>query len=559
MNLSSPNIQTEFDASLETATPQNQPGFLAKMDEQIDALPSLDAPYKAWAKKDLRQRAQEGRSDLMEKYVFYDRMAKIREDILKNVSPQKRPAVHKIIDELLNQSTQGRGREIKAESMKRIEKICREYASNKSLLRFTLERFEGEVGKRVYNILNQEDRAPYEKYYARVFTPEFWHLWENASLTPQEFPHIRSEFLYFSPLDLQQHVTLDEVKKIPPAFYKALIEEVNDTFRNGVFPLAEKKKAVAEFKKLKPTDLYDGLLKLLSLRQRQEKSQVQFLLQRAELEGLIREQKKEAAQKKLEFLVATYGEKVAGSYKTKIESLLTETTKEKASGKNLSEKPDASEILRDIKHNIFTGTEESLTQARRDTRKLGFIDPREATRQQELIDRKLQTLKGSNESQKKNDKQAELGLEKQMKIKFIDGCIEHARRTKEAAAELGIPTDHPDFWSPEGCKNRVKWLKGNGKWDEYAKLNAQDKNIPSQKKGSMHYRWLDLRTGSNLTAGKAEQGLKYLDRYKDSGYRIAALGAGFSVDWKSYGSPTYDPDRFIDMCNAEKARIESSK
>lgn len=560
MNLSSPNIHTDFDPSLESSVPTTDQSALQKMDANIDALYFLDSEYKAWAKKDLRERVGGQENDLMQKYVFYDRMAKFREDILQNVAPSKRPAVHRIIDELLNQSTHGRGREMKAESMKRIEKICREYASNKSLLRFTLERFEGAVGQKVYSVLNKDDRPKYEKYYEKVFTPEFWNLWENASITPQEFPHIRSEFLYFSPLDLQQHVTLSEVKSIPASFHRAILAEVQDTFR-GVFPLAEKKKALADFKSLKPTELHDGLLKLLGLRQKQEKAQVQFLLHRSELEGYIKGEQKESAQKKLEALIKIYGEDVLKNYKGKVESLREEKSESKTPNQP-QQSPDQqrAKLLQNIKHNIFTGTSTSLDLARNDARKLGSLDPLEAQRQKDRIQEKSQALKAKNESQgNSTDRKEGLGLEKQMKIKFIDGCIEHARKTKEAAAELGVPTDDPDFWSPEGCKDRVAWLQKHGKWDEYKKLNAQDKNIPSQKKGSMHYRWLDLRTGSNLTAGKAEQGLKYLERYKDSGYRIAALGAGFSVDWKSYGSPTYDPDRFIDMCNAEKARIESTK
>ncbi|MCF7918264.1 hypothetical protein K9L27_04725, partial [Candidatus Gracilibacteria bacterium] len=121
-----------------------------------------------------------------------------------------------------------------------------------------------------------------------------------------------------------------------------------------------------------------------------------------------------------------------------------------------------------------------------------------------------------------------------------------------------IPKDDPHYWGLEGVRHRVAWLKKNHLWSDYKRFNESDKNMPSKTYAEgFRFRWLDLKTGTNLSPPRAEDGLRYLDRFEQSGYPIAALAGAFSVNWKGASSPVYKPEQFILMVEQELSRVRN--
>ncbi|MBT3349613.1 hypothetical protein HN954_03480 [bacterium] len=210
--------------------------------------------------------------------------------------------------------------------------------------------------------------------------------------------------------------------------------------------------------------------------------------------------------------------------------------------------------LRDTKMPQFE-REQILEKSKRDQK----IEKNEVQEKSKLergaVEKKIKEKKSQEKPkpEKSREKKLDVGSEKQKRIEFLDKCIEHARKVDE---EDVMPKEDPKVWSIEGVRNRRHWLHDTNKWSEYVALNRSDKNIPKNADPTgFRHRWLNVETGSNLTGAKAEQGLKYLQRYKDSGYKIAALAGAFSLNWRGASSPTYSPQRFIDKIQEERSKI----
>jgi hypothetical protein len=139
----------------------------------------------------------------------------------------------------------------------------------------------------------------------------------------------------------------------------------------------------------------------------------------------------------------------------------------------------------------------------------------------------------------------------------LERCIEHAKKIIEECGRLGIPKDDPKFWGLEGVRNRVAWLRNHGQWETYTKFNMSDKNMPSRtQNGGFRFRWVDSR-GSELTPAKAEEGTKYLNRYRESGYALATLAGVFSMNWKGSSSPVYTPEKFILLVQDQLSKVKA--
>jgi len=173
-------------------------------------------------------------------------------------------------------------------------------------------------------------------------------------------------------------------------------------------------------------------------------------------------------------------------------------------------------------------------------------------REEEATDKK-------QESEDKPVIKIETSLEKETKIKFLERCIDHAQRVLEMCEQRGIPKDDPKFWGEEGIKNRVKWLEDHGFYNMYKTFNASDRNMPKQERvKGVRFRWLDAQRGSNLSFSRAHEGLKYLQRYKESGYEIATLAGGFSCDWNTNGPNYRTPEKFILLVTEELNKVRGT-
>ena len=172
------------------------------------------------------------------------------------------------------------------------------------------------------------------------------------------------------------------------------------------------------------------------------------------------------------------------------------------------------------------------------------------------------------EEQEKKEKEREeklendgsgLSAEKKLILDFYEKIIEHAEKVIEECPSWGVDPNDIDFWGREGIKNRTHMLKKRGQWNDYVKFNSNDPNIPSNARGDgFRFRWLNVNTGSRISGGGADAGIKYMQRYKESGYMLCALAGGFSIDWTGPDSMTYTPVEFLEKMHALKSGLLSN-
>ena len=199
-----------------------------------------------------------------------------------------------------------------------------------------------------------------------------------------------------------------------------------------------------------------------------------------------------------------------------------------------------------------------LIEAKAAAKKLYGLDNEKAQNQIDQINKEM-NKKSDKDKEKDSESDNENSEEKQKKIDFLEKSIEHAKKVMEACDQIGIPKNDPAFWGPEGVKNRVLWLKKHGLYDTYQKFNGSDPNIPKDAQtGGFRFRWMDSR-GTELNGSRATDGMKYLVRYKESGYILAAIAGAFSVNWKSASSPTYTPDKYIIKVEEQLTDIKGKK
>ncbi len=171
-----------------------------------------------------------------------------------------------------------------------------------------------------------------------------------------------------------------------------------------------------------------------------------------------------------------------------------------------------------------------------------------------------QKKKEQEEKKDQKEKHLDIGKEKEIIMDFYDRCISHAQKVAEEGKEWGVQPNDLEFWGQEGVKNRVKILKKKGHWKDYVKFNTNDKHIPSTARGDgFRFRWLNADTGSRISAARAESGIKYMRRYKESGYQLCVLAGAFSIDWTGSDSPVYTPIQFIEKMQGLKTSLQGKK
>ncbi len=99
-------------------------------------------------------------------------------------------------------------------------------------------------------------------------------------------------------------------------------------------------------------------------------------------------------------------------------------------------------------------------------------------------------------------------------------------------------------------------LKKRGTWNDYVRFNSNDKYIPSNARGDgFRFRWLNVNTGSRISAAGADSGIKYMQRYKESGYQLCVLAGAFSIDWAGGDSPVHTPVQFLEKMKSLRSEL----
>ena len=423
----------------------------------------------------------------------------------------------------------------------------------------------------------------FNENYSQVFTTEFWKV--KDKFNPMELPNFTSSFNFQSEKSFLTRMSLSDLKKQPKVLKKALSIDLNEQL-SEYFNADERKNMTAKFKAFSAKKLTDQMQLVLEVRQQKDRKRQQAQkvfrgLQRSYFSGDPR-----GAHAGLERLEKKYGKGVLsflGEKKfgqllelkmmriTELEKQLktVPNPKRKISiQKQLQElgqaqtivesgvsKDEKEEKKRDIESQVKTLRSQGQYEAAKSVAKqLRGLNDVKAELLVSEINREIE--RKESEKVVSDTKESGNSLEKAKKIEFLEKSIEHAEKVMEACAQVGIPTSDPKFWSPDGIKNRVQWLKDHGLYSMYQKFNGSDPNIPKDAQaGGFRFRWMDSR-GGDLTMSRAEDGMKYIRRYKESGYILAALAGAFSINWKGMSSPTYPPDRYITLLNAEITKIK---
>lgn len=203
--------------------------------------------------------------------------------------------------------------------------------------------------------------------------------------------------------------------------------------------------------------------------------------------------------------------------------------------------------------------EKRKTRTEEEKKKQDELEKKEQQKKEQtgLVQKKeLQKKEEEEKKKKEKEKGVDLGAEKQKILEFYDKAIEHAEKVKEECANWGVRPDDIDYWGQEGAKNRMSLLKKRGTWNDYVRFNSNDKYIPSNARGDgFRFRWLNANTGSRISAAGADAGIKYMQRYKESGYQLCVLAGAFSIDWAGSDSIVDTPVRFLEKMHSLRSNL----
>jgi len=513
---------------------------------------------------------------IKERIDFYEHVAEIRASILQDVPKDKREPIMRAIEEITNEPTHGRGRAEKLEKIKRVQKTVEAYKQEKINIRFLLEEtMHNAASLEVARILSEDVFKEVDK----VFPDSFWRLADEMS--PQDFPNFAATFNF----TLRETFSHEESEEVVKDFSEKLRESAlldAEEMLSGFFSEEEQEKRLKILESLGLDKLAIMLKFLISLRKERKNRQEKAKKLMALAQSLFFERDARGADSAIAEMKEEFGEEVVaslneGKFVTKLNLVLIhigrverqlESEKNKTRRKKLIAELSELQVENDFSNeegeedsderekeieNIVNEAREFKEQgdfraAELSLRRLKRLDPVRAEKEISAI----RAEQSAKKEETKKEGTENVSEEKEIKIEFLEKCIEHAEAIKEVCSELGIPTDDPDFWGLEGVRGRVQWLVDNHKWSDYRRFNESDRNMPSKEyAGGFRFRWLDLKTGTNLTYSAAESGIEYLARYKESGYEVAALAGAFSVDWKGSSSPVYTPDEFISITNKE--------
>ncbi len=163
---------------------------------------------------------------------------------------------------------------------------------------------------------------------------------------------------------------------------------------------------------------------------------------------------------------------------------------------------------------------------------------------------------GKNEETEDETEVVDESAEKAQKRIEFTKLIEHAEKTKEAAANLNLPNSD-EYWKES--KKRIELLKESSQWPHYQKLNAGDPNIPSNSKKmdgeTLRPRWVNVKP-NNLNIKRSEDTCSHLKTLEESGYELSAMMGFFSINWQNENSRLYTPDEYISKMRFELANLD---
>ena len=555
----------------------------------IDSLSYLDDVDRYWARKDAKESLAKGEdsNELKEKYQFYDQIAELQQQIVKNIPSSKQEEVLNIIRQVTSKPTGGSDRQMKLEHVLRVKRTVDAFRENQVTLQFLVQEkiTSGNVHFGVAQILSEDLFKNVEK----MFPDRFWKL--SDKMTPGDFPNFTVAFNFALKESFTHGESVSKLKDFSEKIKKSILEDAEGTLSEFFSPKA-KSAHLQSLKKIsadKPVKFLEKMLEIQSQREKQEsESQKEF----QHVHNLFTSKNPKGAKGIVDTLKKKFGDNVFDSLRqkgfiTKLETILlrigalekqlkseenpTARKKieqqlsklqepEKTVVQDVATPEDGKKKIQNILQEIDTYRQQGdLKSAEHSAQKLRSLDAERAAK--ELAKIKSAQAKKDSQSEKKEESSevSESSEMKQKKIQFLEMTKEHARKVMEECGQLGIPKDSEAFWGLHGVRNRMQYLKDNGLWSAYNRFNSSDRNMPSRTyEGGFRFRWVNLDTGTNLNTTKAQRGTDYLRQRKESGYAIAALAGVFSVNWKGHSSPVYTPERFISFVEAELSRVRGS-
>ena len=581
-------LQTKSEAELELQISGQQEAI----EVFIQSLPHASPEDKAWNLQDAQKRLAEGESieDLKQKYAFYDGIAVLRDQMLANISPEKRRPVLQQIQDIIEVRTDGTGREMKREKIETIKQAVELFLKEQTLRRHRVWRTQHlpPLGVQVYKALLAKDADRFKSEYEDVFTKDFWS--GIYGIFSKDFPSVVKAFPYPTENDfLSAFTSLDELKN----FLENLKNSAENDVKTNVSEFFSEEEAKALLERLKNVKLQKpaDLIKLLhEVHDTKVKKTEDAKRSFENLRRLNISRDFEAAYSELESMEKKFGKGVMsglGQQRFR-DGLMVDYAREQKLKKEAEKAKGAKKLKIEKKIEEQKNTEasretkEKLTKAEKEEKsktlntqidecleRNDFIGAKAAVRRLERVDQEAsnQAMKRINEEAQKDSKEREkpaesidTSFEKQMKVEFLERCIEHMKKVLDQCNVLGIPKDDPAFWGMDGVKNRVAWLQKNGLYETYKKFNGSDPHVPSTAQaGGFRFRWLDLKTGQRLTASSAESGIKFLKRFKDSGYQLAVLAGAFSMNGKGGSDPVYSPEKYMRMVQEELNNVKGGR
>ncbi len=443
--------------------------------------------------------------------------------------------------------------------------------------------------KGLTNLLNKQlpkNLKEFKEHYSGVFSKEFW---KNLSATnPMELPNFTVEFNFQTEDDFLTKMSLKDIKSLPKKLKKTLLNDSIEIL-SEFFSADENKKELSDLNSISEKNPAKLLKKVSNLRKTQNRNRDNSKKNLSRIKQLYFDKDTKTASAELDLFRKKYGKNVLHSLmEDRFESMVdlrlmrikslekqlkvtSDTKKKKHIQDQLAElcikrknHCDLDMSAAERKTRVFT-IEKEVKSARVSGDLQGAKAKAKTLRGLNDVKAELLISEINREIEKRNEKDLDndgenkvnTSVEKQKKIEFFEKALDHAKGVKEACSQIGIPTDDPKFWKNEGLKNRVGWLKDHGFYETYQKFNSSDPNIPSNAQNGFRFRWMD-GVGDNLNYGGAEKGIQYLQRYKESGYILAALAGAFSISWKNADSPTYTPDEFMTKITEQMNKVKGT-
>jgi hypothetical protein len=489
--------ETSFDIAREGFDAQvPDSGSLQKAQEiklcaLIDKLPYLNDIDKYWARKDTEEELKkipvselsEKVIELEKKYQFYNFAGQLRKDICDRAPGENGKTVCNLIDSsILNISSEGRDRRWKLKELMALDKATQDWKTEKDITRF----------KQRQDTLKDDVVSKILMLFDEEFSEKFTQF-QEAMGAPRFWALFKEQRI--SPAELPNFIRGFGFK-VPRDFLKKITRD-----NLATWPPKLKKLLIEDGKEILNSRAFDKTTQAQKLSQLTSAKSVADALETVlELKGL-----RDNREKKL-----------------KEEDFIKMREENKVEEKRLKEEEQKREMEEAEK---LSDSERNEKQKKREEQ------------EQKVKEREAESKeKGSN-----------LSEEKKLILDFYDKSIEHAEKVIEECANWGVRPDDIEYWGQEGVKNRMSLLKKRGTWHDYVRFNSNDKHIPSNARGDgFRFRWLNVNTGSRISGAKADSGIKYMQRYKESGYQLCVLAGAFSIDWAGSDSIVDTPVRFLE-------------